>query len=302
MGFMDTEKTQLFVKLAETGNYNRAAQLCHISPSKLSRVIQSLETELGATLLDRNNRHVSLTAQGKTFLLYAREQLQQWQTLKDAMTSASGKLSGSVSIYCSVTASYSFLYEILSIFRHKHPLIQIKLHTGDPADSIDRVNNGQEDIAIAAKPNQLPAGLSFKQFNSSPLKFIQSIDNTHFEETIQTLEDDAWREIPMIVSERGISRQRFDFWVKSLGFTPKIYSEVAGNEAIVSMVSLGLGVGLVPQIVVENSPLANRVKEFIVQPNIEPYEVGACVQSRRLKSPLVNALWQLIQHKNSLEP
>ena len=291
---MNNEKLHLFIQLAETGSFNRCAQQQHISASKLTRIVQAMEEELGVTLFIRDNRHVELSSEGELFLRFAREQLQNWETFSSNLQNRRGQLSGSVSIYCSVTASYSFLYEILAKARSDHPLIQIKLHTGDPADAIDRVNNGLEDIAIAAKPDLLPSSLSFKQFDTSPLCFVCAAEDDQFETLIEQHGDSAWPLIPMIVSERGLARERFNNWVNKKEFVPNIYSQVSGNEAIVSMVSLGCGVGLIPQIVLDNSPLSTRVKKFKVQPDIPPYEVGACVQTRRLKSPLVNALWQLI--------
>lgn len=291
---MNTEKLRLFIKLAETGSFSRCAQEQHVSASKLSRLIQAMEDELGVTLFDRNNRQVELSHDGERFLHFAREQLQSWETFQSDLQNRRGQLSGSVSIYCSVTASYSFLYEILTKARIEHPHIQIKLHTGDPADAIERVRTGLEDIAIAARPTNLPSSLSFKRFDVSPLCFVSSNETSMFEDLITEHGEDAWPMIPMIVSERGLARERFNAWVDEKKITPNIYSQVSGNEAIVSMVSLGCGVGLIPQIVLDNSPLKDRVKKFVSQPDIAPYEVGACVQTRRLKSPLVNALWQLI--------
>lgn len=298
---MNREKLKLFIKLAETGNYNRTAEQCHVSASKLSRVIQALEQELKVPLFERDNRHVALTPQGHRLLNFAREQLQQWETFHEGLLADAGELSGSVSIYCSVTASYSFLYDILSEFRRLHPLIQIQLHTGDPAAAIERVSSGQEDLAIAAKPERMPGNLSFRQFASSPLVFIRASEDVRFETLLETRGQLAWPQIPMIVSERGLARLRFNAWVAAQQFNPNIYSQVSGNEAIVSMVSLGSGLGLVPKIVVDNSPLQNRVSLFSVQPDIAAYEIGACVQSRRLKSPLVRALWEVITTRRNSE-
>jgi LysR family positive regulator for ilvC len=291
---MDFEKLRMFAQLAETKNFNRAAQQLHISASKLSRVIKSIEHQLDCALFERDNRHVALTAQGDTLLEFAREQIQQWDTLQDRIKPEKDTLSGTISLYCSVTASYSFLFELLDRFRTLHPHIQIKLHTGDTADAIERVNSGQEDLAIAALPQKLPKGLSFKRFDSSPLTLICSADDTRFERLYRNRQDQAWADIPLIVSERGLSRQHFDHWLEQHDIEPNIYSEVAGHEAIVSMVSLGCGVGLVPKIVLENSPLKSRVKPFVFQPQLDDYDVGLTVQTRRLKSPLVRALWSII--------
>src|SRR6187431_933424 len=169
---MDITKLRLFCNLASSLHFGRAATACHVSPSTLSRNIKQLEDDLGVSLFERDNRSVALTHEGQSYLSFAKEVLQQWETYQESLIAQADQLHGQLSIYCSVTASYSFLYDILTEFRVKHPGIAIKLHTGDPAQSIERVQAGEEDIAIAAKPDKLPAGISFKPINSSPLIFI----------------------------------------------------------------------------------------------------------------------------------
>lgn len=294
---MDIEKLKLFNTLAETKQFNRAAELSHVSPSKLTRVIQQLESELNVVLFDRDNRSIELTHQGKNFLSFSRDTLQQWNTLRDFMQLDGDKLSGSISIYCSVTASYSFLYDILRDFRRAHPKIEIILHTGDAAPAIERVAAGFEDLAIAAKPDKLPSGLAFKSFENSPLVFIVSKEAADTFQQFSPEPDASWSNIPLILSERGIARDRFNRWIAKQEFTPNIYAQVAGHEAIVSMVSLGFGIGLVPKIVLDNSPLASRVELFHYQADIAPYNVGGCVLKKRLKSPLVAAFWRQIEKR-----
>ena len=74
---------------------------------------------------------------------------------------------------------------------------------------------------------------------------------------------------------------------------PRVHARVAGNEAIVAMVALGLGVGVVPRIVLDNSPLAERVRELPTRPAFAPYEVGLVTLARHLNDPLVAAFWAL---------
>ena len=66
---------------------------------------------------------------------------------------------------------------------------------------------------------------------------------------------------------------------------------MAGNEAIVSMVSLGFGVGVVPRIVLDNSPQADRVTVIAIEPALAPYEVGLVTQKKNLANPLIHAVW-----------
>ena len=286
---MDLRILKQFVTLAETLHFGRAAQLRHVSPSALSRSIQRLEGEVGAALFERNNRSVALTAAGHTFLDYARDALREWQAIRHRLAARAGVLRGEVSLYCSVTASYSFLFDILARVRARHPEIEIKLHTGDPEDAIDRIRAGVEDIAIAAHPERLPAGLAFRPIEVSPLAFIVSREHKLAGRAGLGIED--WRGCPMILSERGLARARVDDWFRRLGVEPTVYAQVAGNEAIVSMVSLGFGVGVVPRIVLDASPLADSVQMLEVEPALAPYEVGLVTLEKSLASPLVRAVW-----------
>jgi LysR family positive regulator for ilvC len=290
---MDLIQLKLFVALAETLHFNRAAELCYVSPSTLSRSIQQLETELNARLFERDNRSVAITPQGAKVLSFARETLQQWQTLCDSVQSESSQMRGSLSLYCSVTASYSFLYDILTDFRREHPYIEIKLHTGDPSLAVDRVVAGHEDLAIAARLDKMPQEVNFKRITYSPLLLIQPLQDQWFE-MAPVDNRDYWQSVPCILSERGVARERLNTWFRHRKVSPNIYAQVAGHEAIVSMVSLGFGVGLVPKIVLDNSPLMGKVKLHPLQPQLKPYEVGLCVLARRLKSPLVRAFWERI--------
>src|SRR5699024_12676197 len=63
---------------------------------------------------------------------------------------------------------------------------------------------------------------------------------------------------------------------------PKVYAQVRGNEAIVSMVSLGFGIGVAPQIVLENSPLNQRIKVLPISPALAPYDIGLFALKERL--------------------
>ena len=284
---MDTRSLKHVLNLADSLHFGRAAEAGHVSPSALSRAIQRLENELGVTLFERNNRQVALTPAGHLFRDYAREALADWDTVRNRLQSSAAELQGEVSLYCSVTASYSFLFDILARVRRRHPRIEIKLHTGDPEDATGRVLAGNEDIAIAARPSRLHANLAFRLIDVSPLVFIAARDF----DAPRGMDAEEWAQCPMILNERGLARERTDAWFEGIGVKPAIYAQVAGNEAIVSMVSLGFGVGVVPRIVLENSPLFGSVKVLEGHATLAPYEVGLVTQRRRLASPLISAFW-----------
>jgi LysR family positive regulator for ilvC len=289
---METQALKQFVTLAETLHFGRASNLSNISASALSRSIQRLEARVGAPLFERDNRTVALTHAGEKFLDYARNALGSWDEICNTLLAEAGELHGEVSMYCSVTASYSFLFELLDEFRREHPHVEIKLHTGDPEDAIERVSSGTEDIAIGARPDYLPADLAFRLIRVSPLVFVAASKNVELVNQLKGKSTSKlWADVPMIVSESGLARHRVDAWFGAQNIQPKIYAQVAGNEAIVSMVSLGFGVGVVPEIVLQNSPLADKVQILAVKPTLQSYEVGLFTLRKKLRNPLISAFW-----------
>lgn len=289
---VDIRSLRQFTLLAEMLHFGRASKAGRISPSALSRSIRQLEDQLGVALFERDNRSVALTAAGETFLIYARDALTQWDVIRQDLMQQAGELRGEISIFCSVTASYSFLYDLLSRFRRDHPRIEIKLHTGDPDLAVQRVLAGEEDMAIGARPNRTPGELVFKAIAVTPLVFIAARQDQVYARLSRRQRDPlAWQATPMILAETGLARQRVDNWFRSFEVQPTIYAQVAGNEAIVSMVSLGFGVGVVPKIALDNSPLADKISILDVRPRLEPYELGLFTLQKKLRNPLIKAFW-----------
>ncbi|MDQ8038376.1 MAG: HTH-type transcriptional activator IlvY [Pedobacter sp.] len=289
---MNAQSLKLFLALADNLHFGKTSREHHVSPSALSRSIKQLEDELGVALFLRDNRSVSLTREGVRFRSYAQQVLSGWQDLRHSFQLEQEILQGELSLYCSVTASYSFLYDTLSRFRQDYPRIEIKLHTGDAAKAVERVRDGEEDIAIGARPESLPSGIAFQSITRSALCFIGPLSPQLLsEEQIRQPDTHNWRDVPLILSEEGLARERTDRWLRQHSIKPRIYAQVSGNEAIVSMVSLGFGVGIVPRIVLDNSPLANRIRVYDIQPPLAPYDIGLFALEKRLKEPLINAFW-----------
>ncbi|NQZ31640.1 MAG: HTH-type transcriptional activator IlvY [Oceanospirillaceae bacterium] len=294
---MDTKNLKLFLNLAESLHFGRASEMSHLSVSALSRNIMQLEDSLGVKLFERNNRSVTLTKAGKDFIHYADETINQWDIIRASLQENSHTLSGELSVYCSVTASYSFLYDILRNFRIKYPQIEIKLHTGDSEHALTKTLSGTEDITMGALPEKLPQGVVFQSIASSELLFIAPKENSALvylanEQRPEQMRKN-WQQIPMILSEQGIARKMANDWFSNIEVAPKIYAQVAGNEAIVTMVSLGFGIGIVPKIVLMNSPLRDTVSIVTPPQKLPDFNIGLFTLEKKLKNPLVQAFWQL---------
>jgi len=293
---MDIRELKLFLHLTTTLHFGKTSRTCNITRSGLTRTIQRLENELGEQLFIRNNRSVRLTESGRLFREYASDVVQRYRTLQSQFI-AGTHLRGELSLYCSVTAILSILPTIINKFRVDHPDISLNLSTGDAAMAIAKLENGEVDVTIAALPEQLPPHIVFAKLLETPLIFIVPRSSEEDQPSIE-----HWAPKGVIMPERGLSRIRCERWFAEKRMNPEIYSYVAGNEALIAMVAMGCGIGVVPRLVLENSPLQNRVKTLEVEPALKPFTVGLCTTRNNHRNPIVKAFWQIAERESDKTP
>ncbi len=296
---MNIKSLQIFIHLCESKNFSKTATAMHMSPSALTRQIQRLEEEIGHPLFMRDNRSVELTPSGGQLIPVAQKILNEWNQYHIQLQERSSNLKGEIRLFCSVTASYSHLPELLSEFRAHHPFIEFKLLTGDPAQAIDKVLSDEADLAISALPEQLPSRVAFESISEIPLSVIAPMGISSFATALNQVPP-HWAEIPFIVPEAGTARERANSWFKKMKIKPNIYAQIAGHEAIVSMVALGYGVGIAPDVVINNSPVREKILRLNESDFIKPFKLGVCCKRAKLDEPLVNALWKVVTVRHSI--
>lgn len=284
---MEINNLETFIKTAELLHFGRASQACNLSPSALTRTIQRLEDEIGQPLFLRDNRTVLLTEAGNQFLVYARRSVQEWQHFRELITEDQS-ITGTVSLYASITAVYSLLPELLESYRSAFPKVQLELRTGAAERAVEQVLSGEIDLAVAALPDRKLERLEFMPLAETPLVFIApksaGFPTTWTEEILNR---------QLVIPRTGTARTRLDTWLRENGTVPNIASEVSGSEALIAMVRLGTGIGIVPKLVLERSPFRNEVTIIRKAPKLDPYVVGLCSSKRNLKRPAVQAMWKL---------
>ncbi len=289
---MNIRELELFRHLASTLHFGRTSLECNITPSGLTRTIQRLENDVGEPLFFRNNRTVHLTQAGMLFKEYCEETIGNWHLFRNHLKS-DAVLRGELSLYCSVTAILSILPRIFRRFRNTHPEVMIHVQTGDAAKALKKLQSREVDISIAALPDHQPEGLEFIELLETPLEFIFP---KFFPETIIYFREAIdWEKTPVILPADGLSRTRAEKWFADKGIRPYIYSQVSGNEAIIAMVSMGCGVGIVPRLVLEKSSLINDVEILEIFPRLKPFNVAACTIAKNKRNPLVQSFWNIVQ-------
>jgi len=285
---MNIHEIEKFLVLCETLHFQKASAQSNISPSALSRMIQRIEDETGERLFERSNRDVTLTPPGVVFQKYAEQIHDLWKQSKQALSFEKGIVSGDLNIYCSVTAAFGILPEVLDEFRKKFPSVHIKLRTGDAESALGQLQERDTDVAISAIPEVFPDHMDYLYVAQTPLVWIKSEPPPSFK-----AHHIDWENTPLILPKRGIARQRFDRWIQDMNVKPLIYAEITGNEAIIAMVHLGCGIGLVPEMVLDKSQENSSISVLEVSPPLKPYTIGICVKKRNLKNPVTRAFWDV---------
>ena len=285
---MDIQALETFIKTAELLHFGRASRACNLSPSALTRTIQRLEEEIGQPLFLRDNRSVVLTEIGSQLLVYARDAVQEWHHFREMVAEQDHRMSGSISVYASITAVYSLLPDLLEAYRAAYPEVQLALRTGAAEQAIEQVTSGEIDLAVAALPDQKQATLEFKPLAETPLVFIAPSAPDF---PLGRKPDFAT--LPLVVPQSGVARNRLDAWLRCHQVVPNITTEVSGNEALIALVRLGAGIGVVPLLALERSPFRGDVRIMERAPKLDPYVVGLCSSKRNLRRPPVNAMWEL---------
>jgi Transcriptional regulator len=288
---MDFHELESFLALADTLHFARAASQVYLSPSALSRLLSRLEEEVGVALFERDTRQVSLTPEGETFLLFARETIHRRDDLKLRLGERDDSLHGILRVYASVTACYSILPPFAEALSREHPALKLSIETGDPSDAADAVREGRAELALDALPANGFRDLECYSVRKTPLVFATSrsgaysnielsLDSPSIKNTgllSASLDKNLSRvlsSVPLILPKTGLARERFDRWIRTHGIKPEIAAETAGNEAVLALARLGLGLGLVPRLVLENGPFAEGLILYNAGPEFGDYDIG----------------------------
>lgn len=148
---MDIEDLRSFVEITRRGSFSEAARVLSVSQPAVSRRIRNLERHLGSQLFDRSGSVVTPTRHGLSFLTFAEEVLQDYNSLRQSLTTAAGG-QDTLHIAASTTPGEYLLPDLLATFARRHPEIKASLHVMDSATVAECVEARHCDLGFLGRP------------------------------------------------------------------------------------------------------------------------------------------------------
>nr|WP_257018666.1 LysR family transcriptional regulator [Stenotrophomonas sp. JAI102] len=272
-----------FVTVVDRGSMAAAARSLHITPAAVAQQIRTLERELGAPLIARAGRTVSVTEDGARILQRARDLLRQVADLRSVANE--NDIAGELRLGACPTALAGLLPDILSRMVATFPQINVFIKPGYSADLYRAVEAGDLDAAMVLQaPFALPKTCKWQQLREEPLVVLAPAHlgsrDPH----------ELLREQPLIRYDRHEWGGRLaDDYLRQAGIVPRERFELNALNAIAVMVDRGLGVSLVPDWAKPWPEGLNVVRIPLPQCS-EPRRIGVVWSRSSVRIRLVNVL------------
>lgn len=237
---MDAADLRIFEAVARTGSMSKAALELHTVQSNVTARVKALEERLGVELFERTNRGATLTAAGRRLRPFAGRVVGLLEDARRAVTDE-GTPGGTLTVGSLETTAALRLSPVLAAFAAAHPAVDLALRTGTSAELVEQVVDRRLEGAFVSGPVN-HAALAVEPFFQEELVILTAPDVADFESLA------VGGDLKIIVLRSGCSyRLRLEGLLASRGIVGARVLEFGTLEAIVSCVSAGLGVTLLPE-------------------------------------------------------
>lgn len=255
---MRLDQLRSFEAVARLGNFTRAAEELFLAQPSLSRQIAALEAELGTALFRRAPAGVTLTAAGEVLLPVARRMLADARGAREQLDELAGLRRGRVRLGAPPTLCVSLVADVLAAYRAAHPGIELHITEGGSRSLVDALDEGALDLALvvtrgeqaSAPSTELIPLLSEELVVISAAGAGEGSPGRRREVTLAQLAT-----MPQVAFSRSYDlRVATDAAFAAAGLTPAVAVEGAEMDAVLRFVERGVGVAVVPAMVVIDRP------------------------------------------------
>lgn len=266
-----------FVKTVETGSFTKAAQNLNYAQSSISKMIADLEKEWGLTLLERSRNGICLTSAGEQILPLARTILNDFQALEGCVDQINGIQSGIVRIGTFSSVAINWLPDIFAELQKDYPGIDYEMLLGDYTEVEHWIEEGRVDCGFLRLPT-IP-GLDTISLKQDEYKVVLPLNHPLAQKEkidIHDLENQ-----PFLLLEHGGKTEVSDLLERD-HVHPDVRFTTWEDFAIMAMAEKGLGIGILPDMILRRIPYKLEIRSLEV-----PYyrEIGLAMKNKKRLTP-----------------
>jgi DNA-binding transcriptional LysR family regulator len=255
---MEFHQLTYFLAAAQTQNFRKAADLCLVAQSALSRQIAALEGELEVALFTRNKKRIALTPEGQEFAFYVRNAMEQLQEGQQWLTELQAGQRGTIRIGCIESLATALLPALFASFHQHYPHVRLKVRVNHTDELITLVEQGEVELGLILDPQLQSELLIVKELFRQPLHLLVSAQHplAQMQASLVTLEHITSEPLLLLdeTSRMGQITRRI-FAQRGLPVRPLI--EIESVEGLKEMVRQGIGVTLTLPALIRPSQIGN---------------------------------------------
>lgn len=256
---MNLQKYLSFVKTVEYGSFTKASEILNYTQSGVSRMIADLEKEWGVTLLERSKNGVKPTSDGLKLLPYAQNLCADFDKLKMQVDELNGLESGLIRIGTFSSVATHWLPNIIKEFQKDYPNIDYELLLGDYTEIEEWIHTGRVDCGFL----RLPTHPEFETIFLEEDKLMAIIPENHPLKDCEKFPVNALCDEPFMLLEKGAKAEISEIFERN-NLTPNVKFTTWDDYAVMSMVESGLGIAILPELILKRVPYKILAKELDV--------------------------------------
>lgn len=256
---MNILKYMAFIRTVEYGSFTRAAEMLNYSQSGISRMISDLEKEWNVTLLERSRAGVRLTSDGMKMLPLAKSVCGEYQKLQTGVDELNGLQSGLIRIGTFSSVATHWLPKIIREFQKDYPNIEYEILLGDYTEIEEWIAEGRVDCGFL----RLPTSPDFESIFLEQDKLLVVLPENHPLANCKHFPVSALCNDPFMLLEKGAKAEVAEIFERC-NLTPNVHFTTWDDYAIMSMVESGLGISILPQLILKRTPYHIVARELEV--------------------------------------
>ncbi|QCR32444.1 LysR family transcriptional regulator [Lysinibacillus sp. SGAir0095] len=238
-----------FIKVIEKGNFTKAAEELGYTQSAISQMVNSLEKELSTTLILRSRNGITLTPDGEEFLPYIRNLSNSHLELLVKQKEMKGLQSGLIRIGTFSSVACHWLPKLIKDFKQLYPAVHFKIYQGEYTVISNWIREGFVDFGFV-NPD------AAKNLKTLPLREDEMLAVLPKDNPLTTKSQVTLKELseePFILLDEGEINVALSIFSENQ-FEPNIQFHVHDDYAIMSMIEQGLGISILPKLVLDRCP------------------------------------------------